>query len=214
MLTKLKIFIIASFLTISSALFPAFEFEILPKLGVVNTWTDLTKSIYEPRININLQTGYEFPINKGVFKGFGLLFDFGLDANMLSIANPNENYKINQIEAGGVYTGLAFKFVLSKNPSSIVDLALGLASGVKFIPIIDDFNIKPNKVPFSPYVKLFFEDRIYTTEKAALVVGLDIFYEYMFFDKSDRNRLFAGYNINQHHSVGANLTTGIRFGKR
>ena len=44
MLTKLKIFIIASFLAISSALFPAFEFEILPKLGVVNTWTDLTKS--------------------------------------------------------------------------------------------------------------------------------------------------------------------------
>lgn len=93
-------------------------------------------------------------------------------------------------------------------------MALGLASGVKFIPIIDDLKIKPNKVPFSPYVKLFFEDRIYTTEKAALVVGFDIFYEYMFFDKNDRNRLFAGYNINQHHSIGANATIGLRFGKR
>ena len=211
---KLKIFIITSFLTISSALFPAFEFELLSKFGFADSWTDLTESVFEPRININLQMGYEFPVNKGLFKGFGLLFDFGIDANMLSIANPNENYKINQIEAGGVYTGLAFKFVLSKNPSSIVDMALGLASGVKFIPIIDDLKIKPNKVPFSPYVKLFFEDRIYTTEKISLVAGFDIYYEYMFFDKNDRNRLFAGYNINQHHSVGANATIGLRFGKR
>jgi hypothetical protein len=211
---KLKIFIISFMLIFSSYLFSAFEFELLSKLGFADSWTDLTKSVFEPRININLQTGYEFPINKGVFKGFGLLFDFGLDANMLSIANPNENYKINQIEAGGVYTGLAFKFVLSKNPSSIVDMALGLASGVKFIPIIDDLKIKPNKVPFSPYVKLFFEDRIYTTEKISLVAGFDIYYEYMFFDKNDRNRLFAGYNINQHHSIGANATIGLRFGKR
>ena len=211
---KLKIFIITSFLTISSALFPAFEFELLSKLGFADSWTDLTESVFEPRININFQMGYEFPVNKGLFKGFGLLFDFGIDANMLSIANPNENYKINQIEAGGVYTGLAFKFVLSKNPSSIVDMALGLASGVKFIPIIDDLKIKPNKVPFSPYVKLFFEDRIYTTEKISLVAGFDIYYEYMFFDKNDRNRLFAGYNINQHHSIGANATIGLRFGKR
>ena len=211
---KLKIFIITSFLTISSALFPAFEFELLSKFGFADSWTDLTKSVFEPRININLQMGYEFSVNKGLFKGFGLLFDFGIDANMFSIANPNENYKINQIEAGGVYTGLAFKFVLSENPSSIVDMAFGLASGVKFIPIIDDLKIKPNKVPFSPYVKLFFEDRIYTTEKISLVAGFDIYYEYMFFDKNDRNRLFAGYNINQHHSIGANATIGLRFGKR
>lgn len=211
---RLKIFIITSFLTISSVLFPAFEFELLSKFGFADSWTDLTESVFEPRININLQMGYEFPVNKGLFKGFGLLFDFGIDANMLSIANPNENYKINQIEAGGVYTGLAFKFVLSKNPSSIVDMAFGLASGVKFIPIIDDLKIKPNKVPFSPYVKLFFEDRIYTTEKISLVAGFDIYYEYMFFDKNDRNRLFAGYNINQHHSIGANATIGLRFGKR
>lgn len=211
---RLKIFIITSFLTISSVLFPAFEFELLSKFGFADSWTDLTESVFEPRININLQMGYEFPVNKGLFKGFGLLFDFGIDANMLSIANPNENYKINQIEAGGVYTGLAFKFVLSKNPSSIVDMALGLASGVKFIPIIDDLKIKPNKVPFSPYVKLFFEDRIYTTEKISLVAGFDIYYEYMFFDKNDRNRLFAGYNINQHHSIGADITVGLHFGKR
>ena len=211
---RLKIFIIISFLAVSSALFPAFEFELLSKLGYADSWTDLTKEVFEPRVNINLQIGYEFPINRGIFRGFGVLFDFGIDANTLSIANPNENYKINQIDAGGIYTGLAFKFVLNKNPSSIVDLAFGVASGVKFIPIIDDFNIKPNKVPFSPYVRLFLEDRIYTTEKIAVVVGLDIFYEYMFFDKNDRNRLFAGYNINQHHSVGANFTIGLRFGKR
>jgi len=201
-------------LIFSSALFPAFEFELLSKFGFADSWTDLTKSVFEPRININLQMGYEFPVNKGLFKGFGLLFDFGIDANMLSIANPNENYKINQIEAGGGYMGAGFFFFFFLNPSSIVDMALGVASGVKFIPIIDDLKIKPNKVPFSPYVRLFLEDRIYTTEKISLVAGLDIYYEYMFFDKNDRNRLFAGYNINQHHSIGANATIGLRFGKR
>ena len=211
---RFKIFIITSFLAISSALFPAFDFEVLAKFGTLKSWTDLTKGVWKPRADINLQLGYEFPINRGVFKGFGLLFDFGANSGMLSIAHPNEKYKVNQINTTEFYSGLAFKFVLNENPSSIVDLAFGVASGVKFTPIIDAFDIKPNKVPFSPYVRLFLEDRIYTTEKIAVVVGLDIFYEYMFFDKSDRNRLFAGYNINQHHSVGANFTIGLRFGKR
>ena len=211
---RLKIFIIASFLAVSSALFPAFEFELLPKLGFTSSFTDLTGEVLEARANLNLQLGYNFSINKKALRGLSLLFDFGIDENKLSIAQTNEKYKINQIGTFGIYTGLAFKFVLNENPSSIVDTIFGVASGVKFIPIIDDFNIKPNKVPFSPYVRLFLEDRIYTTEKIAVVVGLDIFYEYMFFDKSDRNRLFAGYNINQHHSVGANFTIGLRFGKR
>lgn len=209
----MKRFVIVFILIFSSALFPAAEFEILPKLGVVGSWTDLTKSIYKPKIDLNFQAGYEFPINKGMFKGFGLLLDFGIDVNTLSIAQNSEKYKINQIDTTELYTGLAFKFVLGGN-TSIVDMAFGVASGVKFIPIIDDFNIKPSKIPFSPYVRLFLEDRIYSSEKIATVVGLDISYEYMFFDKADRNKLFAGYDINKHHSLGLNLTIGVRFGNR
>ena len=75
---KLKIFIITSFLAISSALFPAFEFELLSKFGFADSWTDLTESVFEPRININLQMGYEFPVNKGLFKGFGYYSISGL----------------------------------------------------------------------------------------------------------------------------------------
>ncbi len=212
----MKRFIIVFMLIFSSVLFPAAELEILPKIGIVSSWTDLTKEVWKPKLDINLQFGYEFTINKGIFRGFGLLFDFGIEESYISIAHNYEKYKINQINTTALYTGLAFKFVLSENSSSMsmVDMAFGVASGVKFIPGIDEFDIKPNKVPFSPYVRLFLEDRIYTTEKMAMVVGLDIFYEYMFFNKSERDRLFAGYNINQHHSLGLNAIIGIRFGKR
>ena len=95
----------------------------------------------------------------------------------------------------------------------MVDLAVGLASGVKLTPLIEGVR-RPTKIPYSPYVRLFLEDRIYVTEKIALIAGLDIYYEYMFFDKSDRNRLFAGYNINKHHSLGIAVTIGLHFGQR
>lgn len=211
---RLKILIIALFLVISSVLFPNFEFEILPKLGFTTSFTDLTGKVLEAKANLNLQLGYNFSVDRRVLRGFSLLFDFGIDESMLSIAQTNEKYKLNQIDSFGIYTGLSFKFILNGNPNSIMDAVLGIASGVKFIPIIDDLRIKPNKIPFSPYVRLSLEDRIYTSEKMALVVGLDIFYEYMFFDKADRNKLFVGYSISQYHSIGFSLTLGMHFGRR
>lgn len=210
---RLKIFIITSFLAISSALFPAAELEILPKFGMTDSWTDLTKGVWKPKVDINLQAGYNFPINKGMFRGMSFLFDFGINTGMISIAHIDEKYKVNQITTTELYGGLALKFILTGEPSSPVDLAFGVASGVKFIPLIEGIR-KPTKIPYSPYVRLFLEDRIYVTEKMALIAGLDIYYEYMFFDKNDRNRLFAGYNINKHHSLGADITIGLHFGKR
>lgn len=210
---RLKIFIITSFLAISSALFPAAELEILPKFGMTDSWTDLTKGVWKPKVDINLQAGYNLPINKGMFRGMSFLFDFGINTGMISIAHTDEKYKVNQITTTELYGGLALKFILTGEPSSPVDLAFGVASGVKFIPLIEGIR-KPTKIPYSPYVRLFLEDRIYVTEKMALIAGLDIYYEYMFFDKNDRNRLFAGYNINKHHSLGADITIGLHFGKR
>lgn len=210
---RLKIFIITSFLAISSALFPAAELEILPKFGMTDSWTDLTKGVWKPKVDINLQAGYNLPINKGMFRGMSFLFDFGINTGMISIAHIDEKYKVNQITTTELYGGLALKFILTGEPSSPVDLAFGVASGVKFIPLIEGIR-KPTKIPYSPYVRLFLEDRIYVTEKMALIAGLDIYYEYMFFDKNDRNRLFAGYNINKHHSLGADITIGLHFGKR
>lgn len=209
---RLKIFIITSFLAISSALFPAAELEILPKFGMTDSWTDLTKGVWKPKVDINLQAGYNLPINKGMFRGMSFLFDFGINTGMISIAHTDEKYKVNQITTTELYGGLALKFILTDNISP-VDLAFGVASGVKFIPLIEGIR-KPTKIPYSPYVRLFLEDRIYVTEKMALIAGLDIYYEYMFFDKNDRNRLFAGYNINKHHSLGADITIGLHFGKR
>lgn len=210
---RLKIFIITSFLIISSALFPAAELEILPKFGMTDSWTDLTKGVWKPKVDINLQAGYNLPVNKGMFRGVSFLFDFGINTGMISIAHIDEKYKVNQIDTIELYGGLALKFILMGEPSSPVDLAFGVASGVKFIPLIEGVR-KPTKIPYSPYVRLFLEDRIYVTEKMALIAGLDIYYEYMFFDKNDRNRLFAGYNINKHHSLGADITIGLHFGKR
>ncbi|WP_432633484.1 hypothetical protein [Brachyspira sp.] len=210
---RLKIFIITSFLIISSALFPDAELEILPKFGMTDSWTDLTKGVWKPKVDINLQAGYNLPINKGMFRGMSFLFDFGINTGMISIAHTDEKYKVNQLDTIELYGGLALKFILAGEPSSPVDLAFGVASGVKFIPLIEGVR-KPTKIPYSPYVRLFLEDRIYVTEKMALIAGLDIYYEYMFFDKNDRNRLFAGYNINKHHSIGADITIGLHFGKR
>lgn len=210
---RLKMFIITSFLIISSALFPAAELEILPKFGMTDSWTDLTKGVWKPKVDINLQAGYNLPVNKGMFRGVSFLFDFGINTGMISIAHIDEKYKVNQIDTIELYGGLALKFILAGEPSSPVDLAFGVASGVKFIPLIEGVR-KPTKIPYSPYVRLFLEDRIYVTEKMALIAGLDIYYEYMFFDKNDRNRLFAGYNINKHHSIGADITIGFHFGKR
>ena len=36
---------------------------------------------------------------------------------------------------------------------------------------------------------------------------------YMFFNKNDAPKLFAGKNISQHHSIGALLSIGFHFGK-
>ena len=209
---RLKIFIIISFLAISSALFPAAELEILPKFGITSSWTDLTKDVWKPKVDINIQAGYNLPVNKGMFRGVSFLFDFGIDTGAISIALTDEQYKVNQLTTIDLYGGLALKFIITDNISA-VDLAVGLASGIKFTPLIEGVR-KPTKIPYSPYVRLFLEDRIYVTEKIALIAGLDIYYEYMFFDKSDRNRLFAGYNINKHHSLGADIMIGLHFGKR
>ena len=64
---KLKIFITTSFLTISSYLFSDFELELLPKFGITDSWTDLTKGVWKPKVDINLQAGYNLPVNKGMF---------------------------------------------------------------------------------------------------------------------------------------------------
>ena len=209
---RLKIFIITSFLAISSALFPAAELEILPKFGITSSWTDLTKDVWKPKVDINIQAGYNLPVNKGMFRGVSFLFDFGINTGAISIAHTDEKYKINQLDTTELYGGLALKFILTGD-TPMVDLAVGLASGVKLTPLIEGVR-RPTKIPYSPYVRLFLEDRIYVTEKIALIAGLDIYYEYMFFDKSDRNRLFAGYNINKHHSLGADIMIGLHFGKR
>ena len=209
---RLKVFIIISFLAVSSALFPDAELEILPKIGITDSWTDLTKGVWKPKVDINLQAGYNLPVNKGMFRGVSFLFDFGINTGMISIAHTNEKYKVNQLDTIDLYGGLALKFIL-KGDIPIIDLAVGLASGVKFSPLIEGVR-KPAKIPYSPYVRLFLEDRIFVTERIATVVGLSLYYEYMFFDKSDRNRLFAGYDINKHHSIGVDLTIGMHFGKR
>lgn len=217
MKTKIVV-IITSLIIISNNLFAAFTLDFLAKLGVVGSFTDLTGSVLEGRGDLNLQLGYNFPIDKKL-KGIDLLFDTGINFGSLSVKNnPSDKYSINQMDIMGINTGLACKFVvapiflpnaLNTNQSAVY----GISVGAKFTPFIDGLNEKLNQVPISLYLNLSAERRIYTYDNRALVVGINLFYEYMFFNKNDVSKLFASRNINQHHSIGALISVGFHFGE-
>ena len=212
---KTKIFtIISTVLIISNTLFAGFTLDFLPKLGVVGNLTDLTESVLEGRGDLNLQLGYHFPIGEK-FRGIDLLFDTGLNFGSLSIKkDANDKYSINQMDIIGINTGLALKFVvtpifLENTMNREQQTVYGISAGAKFIPFINGLS----QVPISLYVNLSSERRIYTYEKKALVVGINLFYEYMFFNKNDVYKLFAGKNITQHHSIGVLMSIGFHFGE-
>ena len=217
MKTKIVV-IITSLIIISNSLFAEFTLDFLAKLGVVGSFTDLTGSVLEGRGDLNLQLGYNFPIGNKL-KGIDLLFDTGINFGSLSVKNnPSDKYSINQMDIMGINTGLACKFVvapiflpnaLNTNQSAVY----GISVGAKFTPFIDGLNEKLNQVPISLYLNLSAERRIYTYDNRALVVGINLFYEYMFFNKNDVSKLFASRNINQHHSIGALISVGFHFGE-
>ena len=217
MKTKIVV-IITSLIIISNNLFGAFTLDFLAKLGVVGSFTDLTGSVLEGRGDLNLQLGYNFPIDKKL-KGIDLLFDTGINFGSLSVKNnPSDKYSINQMDIIGINTGLACKFIVTPMflPNAINTnqyAVYGLSVGAKFTPFIDGLNEKLNQVPISLYVNLSAERRIYTYDNRAFVVGINLFYEYMFFNKNDVSKLFASRNINQHHSIGALISVGFHFGE-
>lgn len=210
--------IIAAVIIISNNLFAAFTLDFLAKLGVVGSFTDLTGSVLEGRGDLNLQLGYNFPIGTKL-KGIDLLFDTGINFGSLSVKNnPSDKYSINQMDIMGINTGLACKFIVTPMflPNAINTnqyAVYGLSVGAKFTPFIDGLNEKLNQVPISLYLNLSAERRIYTYDNRALVVGINLFYEYMFFNKNDVSKLFASRNINQHHSIGALISVGFHFGE-
>ena len=210
--------IIAAVIIISNNLFAAFTLDFLAKLGVVGSFTDLTGSVLEGRGDLNLQLGYNFPIDKKL-KGIDLLFDTGINFGSLSVKNnPSDKYSINQMDIIGINTGLACKFIVTPMflPNAINTnqyAVYGLSVGAKFTPFIDGLNEKLNQVPISLYLNLSAERRIYTYDNRALVVGINLFYEYMFFNKNDVSKLFASRNISKHHSIGALISVGFHFGK-
>lgn len=216
MKTKIVV-IITSLIIISNSLFGAFTLDFLAKLGVVGSFTDLTGSVLEGRGDLNLQLGYNFPIDKKL-KGIDLLFDTGINFGSLSVKNnPSDKYSINQMDIIGINTGLACKFIVTPMflPNAINTnqyAVYGLSVGAKFTPFIDGLNEKLNQVPISLYLNLSAERRIYTYDNRALV-GINLFYEYMFFNKNDVSKLFASRNINQHHSIGALISVGFHFGE-
>ena len=217
MKTKIVV-IITSLIIISNSLFAEFTLDFLAKLGVVGSFTDLTGSVLEGRGDLNLQLGYNFPIDKKL-KGIDLLFDTGINFGSLSVKNnPSDKYSINQMDIIGINTGLACKFIVTPMflPNAINTnqyAVYGLSVGAKFTPFIDGLNEKLNQVPISLYLNLSAERRIYTYDNRALVVGINLFYEYMFFNRNDVSILFASRNINQHHSIGALISVGFHFGE-
>lgn len=214
---KLKLLIILILIGSFQTVFPAFELDFLVKSGMLlGTTVDSKDDVYEEhKTDLNLKLGYKFPINKNLFKGISLLFDTGVD--VVPISYSTTKYNKNTITDNlGIYTGLALEFIFSPSLTSKQDLVVGVASGARFLPVVDVDNTdtKLNKVPISPYVKLFFEDRIYGNDKFAFVVGIGLSYEYMFFDKADSVKLFGVANIKEHHSIGKMISIGFHFGNR
>ena len=211
---RLKLIIITILIISCGTVFPQFELDFLVKNGVVGSFTEkIDDDVYDYKGELNLQLGYKFAANKNLFKGVSLLFDFGTSGNPISYSmSKNDKHTVNGNL--GIFTGLALKFIFSPSLNSKQDLVLGVASGARFIPVVDYLDTKVNKTPISPYVKLFFEDRIYGNDKFAFVVGFGLYYEYMIFDKSDSLKLFGVNNVKQHHSIGKMITLGFHFGKR
>lgn len=211
---RLKLIIITILIISCGTVFPQFELDFLVKNGVVGSFTEkIDDDVYDYKGELNLQLGYKFAANKNLFKGVSLLFDFGTSGNPISYSmSKNDKHTVNGNL--GIFTGLALKFIFSPSLNSKQDLVLGVASGARFIPVVDYLDTKVNKTPISPYVKLFFEDRIYGNDKFAFVVGFGLYYEYMIFDKSDSLKLFGVNNVKQHHSIGEMITLGFHFGKR
>ena len=211
---RLKLLIITILIISCGTVFPQFELDFLVKNGFVGSFSEkIDDDVYDHKGELNLQLGYKFAANKNLFKGVSLLFDFGTSGNPISYS-ISKNDKHTVVGNLGIFTGLALKFIFSPSLNSKQDLVLGLASGARFIPVVDYLDTKLNKVPISPYVKLFFEDRIYGNDKFAFVVGFSLYYEYMIFDRSDSMKLFGVNNVKQHHSIGEMVTLGFHFGKR
>lgn len=219
---KLIIVILLSTL-FSSVLFPAFELSLIPKFGFQINLPVVSSSKYgvnyyrslEPKLDINLQLGYKFKINNNILNGISLLFDTGFDGTFISIKNSYD-YQVNKIDILGLYTGIGLKFefnTFQNNLALPANMALGIASGAKY-GILTGSGLNLNRIPISSYVRLTFEDRLYQTEKYAFLVSIDLFYEYMFFNKDDVNKLFYQYDVKNYHSVGFNLGIGMLFGKK
>ncbi len=207
----------------SANLFPAFELSFIPKfamqfnLPVVNSssYRLINYVSFEPKLDINLQLGYKFKINNDVLNGISLLFDTGFDGTFISIKNPY-NYQVNKIDVFGFYTGIGLKFEFNAFQSYLAlpaNMALGIAAGAKYGAFTgNDLNL--SRIPISVYTRLTFEDRFYQTEKYAFLVSVDLFYEYMFFNKNDVNKLFYMYDVKDYHSVGAAIGVGMLFGNK
>ena len=88
-------FILIIILMPYSIAFSAFDLNILVKSGVLTTFTDKnTGTVEDPREALNLQIGYNFPINKGVFRGISLLFDTGINLDIFQLILKINIYKV------------------------------------------------------------------------------------------------------------------------
>ena len=211
-------------LLFSSALFPAFELSLIPKFGFQINLPNVKSSRFgmnyykslEPKLDINLQLGYKFKINNNILNGISLLFDTGFDGTFISIKNPY-NYQVNKIDILSLYTGIGLKFEFHNFKSNFIlpaNMTLGIASGAKYGVLTGNNNFNLNRIPISVYARLTLEDRFYQTEKYAFLVSLDLFYEYMFFNRNDINKLFYSYDVKNYHSVGFTLGLGMMFGNK
>ena len=212
----MKRIIVLIFLISFSKLFPAFEADILVNLAASSSFPLLdSKTIKvngstEVKPEFNVQLGYQFPINKGL-KGFSFLVDIMAEQSTIGVSYPGNQKVVNKESGLSVGGGFAFKFIIGSANSLVPrDTVIGFTVGAKAMVYTPELIL--NQLPLIPYGKVYVEQRFFVSRNLALVLGVNVGYDYLMFSGNDVHQLFMGYYVTSYSFVNIGISLGIHFG--
>lgn len=212
----MKKIIIMIFLMSFTKLFPAFETDILVNLAasssfpVLDSKTIKVNGSTEVKPEFSLQLGYQFPINRGL-KGFSFLLDINAEQSIIGISYPGSQKVVNKETAINVGGGLAFKFIIGSANSLVPrDTVLGFTAGAKAMVYTPELIL--NQLPLIPFGKVFIEQRFFVSRNLALVLGINVGYDFVMFSGNDVHQLFMGYYVTSYSYVNIGMSLGLHFG--
>lgn len=212
----MKKIIILIFLISFGKLFPAFETDILINLAssisfpLMDSKTVKVNGSTEVKPEFSLQLGYQFPINRGL-KGFSFLFDINAEQATIGVSYPGNQKVVNKESGINVGGGLAFKFIIGSANSLVPrDSVLGFTLGAKAMVFTPELIL--NQLPLIPFGKIFVEQRFFVSRNLAIVLGINVGYDFMMFSGNDVHQLFMGYYVTSYSYVNIGVSLGLHFG--